>query len=86
MLDCWSEPSLAETLSDPVVQAVMAADAVDPTALDALLRVVAHRVEPPRALVSVGRCTSDANRGSVLRRGSTRRDEQCSERSLDRSG
>lgn len=42
MLHFWSEPSL----SDPVVQAVMAADAVDPTALDALLREVAHRVEP----------------------------------------
>ena len=46
MLHYWSEPSLAETLSDPVVQAVMAADAVDPTALDALLREVAHKVEP----------------------------------------
>ena len=40
-----SEPSLAETLSDPVVQAVMAADAVDPAALDALLREVAHGME-----------------------------------------
>ena len=46
MFYSWSEPSLAETLSDPMVQAVMAADAVDPAALDALLREVAHRVEP----------------------------------------
>jgi hypothetical protein len=46
MLHYWSEPSLAETLLDPVVQAVMAADAVDPAALDALLREVARRVGP----------------------------------------
>jgi hypothetical protein len=51
----WSEPSLAETLSDPVVQALMAADTVDPAALDALLREVAHRVEPrPRPSRSTG--------------------------------
>jgi hypothetical protein len=43
-----SEPSLAETLSDPVIQAVMAADAVDPAALDALLREAAHRMESRR--------------------------------------
>lgn len=41
----WREPSLAETLADPVVRAVMAADAVDPAALDALLREVAHGME-----------------------------------------
>jgi hypothetical protein len=41
----WREPSLAETLSDPVVRAVMAADAVDPAALAALLREAALRVE-----------------------------------------
>jgi hypothetical protein len=46
MLHNWSEPSLAETLTDPVILAVMAADAVDPAALDALLRAVARRVEP----------------------------------------
>ncbi len=40
-----TEPSLAETLSDPVIQAMMAADAVDPLALDALLREVALKVE-----------------------------------------
>ena len=41
----WIEPSLAETLSDPVIQAVMAADAVDPKALDALLHEIALKVE-----------------------------------------
>ncbi len=40
-----TEPSLAETLSDPVIQAMMAADAVDPLALDALLREIALKVE-----------------------------------------
>ena len=48
MLHCWSEPTLAEALADPMVLAVMAADAVDPAALDALLRAAAHRVEPGR--------------------------------------
>jgi hypothetical protein len=43
----WREPSLAETLSDPVIRAVMAADAVDPAALAALLREAALRMEPP---------------------------------------
>jgi hypothetical protein len=43
MLYVQSEPSLAETLSDPMIQALMAADAVDPDALDALLREVADR-------------------------------------------
>ena len=46
MVHSWCEPTLAETLADPVVLAVMAADAVDPAALDALLRQVARRVEP----------------------------------------
>ena len=45
MLQYWSEPSLADALSDPVVQAVMAADAVDPIALSALLREAARKLE-----------------------------------------
>ena len=50
MLHCWSEPTLAETLADPMVRAVMAADAVDPEALAALLRAAASRVEPSLSL------------------------------------
>ena len=46
MLHYWSEPSLADVLSDPVVQAIMAADAVDPDALSALLRKAARKLEP----------------------------------------
>ena len=45
MLHYWSEPSLADVLSEPVVKAVMAADSVDPAALNALLREVACKVE-----------------------------------------
>jgi hypothetical protein len=45
MLHYWSEPSLADALSDPVVQAVMAADAVDPVALSALLCEAARKLE-----------------------------------------
>jgi len=73
MLHYWSEPSPAETLLDPVVQAVMAADAVDPAALDALLREVARRVEPRLG----DRRRSDAGCGPGPRR--------RSERSLDRT-
>jgi hypothetical protein len=45
MLHYWSEPSLADALSDPVVKAVMAADAVDPAALSALLREAASKLD-----------------------------------------
>ena len=44
MLHYWSEPSLADVLSEPVVKAVMAADAVDPAALSALLREAARKL------------------------------------------
>jgi hypothetical protein len=39
------EPTLAEMLSDSIVQAVMEADAVDPRALEASLRVLARRLK-----------------------------------------
>jgi hypothetical protein len=45
MFNYWSEPSLADVLSDPVIQAVMAADDVDPAALSALLRKAARKIE-----------------------------------------
>ena len=35
------EPTIAELLSDPIVNAIMAADRVDPSALEAELRSVA---------------------------------------------
>jgi hypothetical protein len=40
----WNEPTLSDTLSDPVIQAIMAADHVDPDALGDLLRETAHKV------------------------------------------
>jgi hypothetical protein len=42
MRSCRSEPTLAELLNDPVVRAVMAADGVEPRALEAALREMAR--------------------------------------------
>ena len=39
------EPSLRDALKDPLVQAVMAADGVDPGALSTLLRETARKIE-----------------------------------------
>jgi hypothetical protein len=41
MTKLCDEPSLDELLSDPVTQAVMQADRVDPTKLEAMLRALA---------------------------------------------
>jgi hypothetical protein len=39
-MSCWnSEPSLIDALSDPIVQAIMTADGVDPQRLKARLSV-----------------------------------------------
>ena len=46
------EPSLSETLSDPVIRAIMKADGVDPTALAADLQRIArnlHRLDSGRS-------------------------------------
>jgi hypothetical protein len=40
-MECFSEPTLAEVLSDPLVQEVMASDGVDPTELEAALVEIA---------------------------------------------
>jgi len=47
MFYSWSEPSLTDVLSDPVIQALMAADDVAPDALSALLRKVARKIALP---------------------------------------
>jgi hypothetical protein len=50
-MECFSEPTLAEVLSDPLVQEVMASDGVDPTELEAALADLAgniRRREPQR--------------------------------------
>ena len=47
------EPSLGEVLSDPIIQAVMKADGVNPVSLEAELRQIARQLggdaAPPRA-------------------------------------
>lgn len=47
----WShcEPTLEEILSDPIVTAVMQADAVDPDELDAMLSQVARGLHEAEA-------------------------------------
>jgi hypothetical protein len=41
---CQFEPTLEDALADPVVQAVMAADGVDPAALADCLGKIAERI------------------------------------------
>ena len=40
MIGCHDEPTLEEILSDPVIEAVMEADGVDPTDVETLVRRV----------------------------------------------
>ena len=42
------EPSIADMLSDPMVKAVMAADGIDPTELEAELRSIARMIAAVR--------------------------------------
>lgn len=60
----FREPSLRDALKDPVVQAVMAADGVDPAALGALMRETARKVE----LRARGSATAQPPRGRVTER------------------
>jgi len=41
-----AEPTLSDALADPVVRAMMAADGVDPQALETTLRKLARQVMP----------------------------------------
>ena len=45
---CNRELTLTELLDDPMTQAVMAADRVDPAELKAVLAVLAHRLQLTR--------------------------------------
>jgi hypothetical protein len=49
MTQCFSEPTLDEVLSDPLVQDVMASDGVDPAALQASLNEIAGDIRRHRA-------------------------------------
>jgi hypothetical protein len=44
MTECFSEPTLDEVLSDPLVQEVMASDGVDPAELEAALSEIAGNI------------------------------------------
>ncbi|MBI1779403.1 MAG: hypothetical protein HYR63_29065 [Proteobacteria bacterium] len=43
-----AEPKLREILADPVIQAVMRADHVDPDALRSTLQEMSQKIEPSR--------------------------------------
>jgi hypothetical protein len=49
---CRCEPTMAEILSDSIVQAVMEADGVDPKRLEALLRSMAQNLAEVRQVGS----------------------------------
>jgi hypothetical protein len=49
MSECFSEPTLDEVLSDPLVQDVMASDGVDPVELQASLSEIASDIRRRRS-------------------------------------
>jgi hypothetical protein len=49
MTECFSEPTLDEVLSDPLVQDVMASDGVDPVELQASLNEIAGDIRRRRS-------------------------------------
>jgi hypothetical protein len=51
MTGCCGDLSLSDALSDPIVQAVMQADNVDPSELEAELLAVARVLESPPTAV-----------------------------------
>jgi hypothetical protein len=55
----FPEPSLRDALKDPVVQAVMAADGVDPAALSALMRETARKIELGARASPAWRCVKE---------------------------
>jgi hypothetical protein len=44
MKTCFSDPTLREVLSDPLIRTIMAADSVDPQRLEAQLRGMASTI------------------------------------------
>jgi hypothetical protein len=49
MVECVSEPTLDEVLSDPLVQDVMASDGVDPAELETALSEIAGDIRRRRS-------------------------------------
>ena len=61
-MECFSEPTLAEVLSDPLVQEVMASDGVDPTELEAALVEIAGDI---RQRTPKRKCWRDCERVEI---------------------
>jgi hypothetical protein len=55
MTTSHDDPTIDDLLGDPVTRAVMKADGVDPSALEAMLRALA-----PRVAIAAGRSSDDA--------------------------
>lgn len=51
-ITCHREPTLAETLSDPLIQAVMAADGVQPTDIEDIMQSIFHNASTRRRRVA----------------------------------
>jgi hypothetical protein len=59
---CNRELTLTELLDDPMIQAVMAADRVDPAELKAVLAVLAHRLQLTRPAAPIRDYVTPAER------------------------
>jgi hypothetical protein len=53
---CDRELTLTELLDDPMIQAVMTADRVDPAELKAALTILSHRLQPTRPAEPIWDC------------------------------
>jgi hypothetical protein len=56
------EPTLGELLANPVTLAMMAADRVDPAALEAMLSGLARRLQVARLAEPIGDCVKRDDR------------------------
>ena len=52
MITCHREPTLAETLSDPLIQAVMTADGVQPTEIEDIMLSIFHSASKRRRRIT----------------------------------
>ena len=53
---CNHQQTLTELLDDPMIQAVMKADRVDPAELKAVLAALTNRLQPPRPTEAILDC------------------------------
>jgi hypothetical protein len=52
MITCHREPTLAESLSDPLIQAVMAADGVQPTEIEDIMQSIFQNASKRRRRIA----------------------------------